>query len=119
MRSYPCLSCSLYRFVSDVNPSDLCSLLSSLENHSTFFGTAFNPTREQADAILELVKRWKSYFDEGKFSLSVPPDLRLGQPSEADYWTTPYSYFDMASDAKDLWEDLGKSALVIFKGDLK
>lgn len=51
--------------------------------------------------------RLKSYLDDGKFIFSAHP-----------FWTTPYPYWHLLEIAPDLHDDLVKSSLVIFKGDL-
>lgn len=63
-----------------------------------------------------MVTRWKKYVDEGIFTLSVPLETTLGDGgSLADFWTTPWPYWDMETLAPDLWDTLRDSALVIFK----
>jgi hypothetical protein len=55
----------------------------------------------------------------GRFRLSVPLDTRLGVDTPlGSFWTTQYSYQDMPALAPHLVEELAKSGLVVFKGDL-
>ncbi|KAJ9052692.1 Hairy/enhancer-of-split with YRPW motif protein 2 [Entomophthora muscae] len=51
--------------------------------------------------------RWKNYLNESKFVFSAHP-----------FWTTPYPYWHLLDVAPDLYADLAKSSLTIFKGDL-
>ena len=87
----------------------------------TFFGD--NTHTESAEHLKELVSRWTTYLEKGIFSLSVPSDTPLGgdgQKSEqAEFWTASRPYWDMKSEAPDLFSLLEGSGLVIFKGDLK
>lgn len=69
--------------------------------------------------MLALTTRWKNYFVSGKFKLSVDRDLAIGAHSVAEYWTSPYAYWDLHLDDPVLFKDLKRSSLVIFKGDLK
>jgi damage-control phosphatase, subfamily III len=109
--------------VSDVTPPDFVALLEALSN-SSFFPPSKHETAERSKAHVEaMVTRWKAYLDEGKFALSVPSDTPLGPRGttngdvvqKAGFWTQPYPYWDMESRSKQLWEELSKSGLVIFK----
>jgi len=57
--------------------------------------------------------------ESGKFELSVPKKTPLGadQP-RANFWTTPFPFWDMEVRDAGLFGDLKQSGLVIFKGDL-
>ena len=63
--------------------------------------------------------RWSNYFADGTFRLSVPHDTPLGGKGEmgrsAEFWTTPYPYWNMKERDHELWNDLIDSSLVIFK----
>lgn len=98
-------------FVSDVLPVDAPELINQLLNVEEFFG-------DDSKEVIALGKRWKKMFDDGVFKMSVPSDYRLGTPSNADFWCTPYSYPQMIDKAASLVDDFKKSNLVIFKGDL-
>ena len=52
-------------------------------------------------------QRWKSYVEEGKWIYEQHP-----------FWCTGYTYWDLHSEAPDLFLHLSQSDLVIFKGDL-
>lgn len=64
-----------------------------------------------------MVNRWKQYLEEGIFALSVPPDTRLGEDTggKADFWVSPYPYWNMKKLAPGLFETLKASDLVLFK----
>lgn len=66
-----------------------------------------------------MVQRWQKYVDEGVFRLSVPLDTQLGGGGEkgkkAEFWTTPYPYWEMEMLDGELVSDLKRSGLVIFK----
>lgn len=64
--------------------------------------------------------RWKKHLDGGVFELSVPLQTPLGGGSEAsaktaEFWTTPWPYWDMKLRVKSLWDSLAESQLVVFK----
>ncbi|ORY72884.1 DUF89-domain-containing protein [Leucosporidium creatinivorum] len=106
-------------FVSDVQPHDFTLTLSSLLD-PTFFPSTNGATEEEKVALKEMVQRWQRYVDEGKFRLSTPLDLQMGDKGGelADSWTTAYPYSDLPEKAPALLAELQKSSLVIFKGDL-
>lgn len=104
-------------FVSDVNPSDVDSLLNALSSPSSFFSTS--PNASQSSALSVLVERWKTYFESGEFSLSIDRSTGVGERSGADYWTGPGGYANLGLDDGRLLEELGGSGMVVFKGDLK
>ncbi|KAI0776814.1 hypothetical protein BD413DRAFT_610398 [Trametes elegans] len=113
-------------FVSDVTPPDFKSATNSLLS-PTFFpqqstpeGAPASKSSEESRAHLyEMVKRWESYIESGVFALSVPIDSPLGASDEkANFWTSPYPYWNMQELAPALHKSLQESSLVIFKGDL-
>ena len=104
-------------FVSDVTPPDFKSTLDSLD--TSFFSS---PTTSDypAGCLERLVARWRKYVDDGTFALSVPMHTTFdgshtAEQSLAEFWTTPWPYWDMKIRAADLWECLTGSELVIFK----
>ncbi|GAA6059403.1 hypothetical protein JCM10212_003635 [Sporobolomyces blumeae] len=104
-------------FVSDVLPHDFEILLATLSDPGFF------PDLSSSDleAIKQLVERWRRYVDEGKFKLSVPKDLKMGEDRDsrgAEFWTSPYPFSDLPLVAPELLKELQRSKLVIFKGDL-
>ncbi|KAF8890624.1 hypothetical protein BD779DRAFT_1516098 [Infundibulicybe gibba] len=111
-------------FVSDVTPFDFDQTLSSLLD-PTFFRSNDEAHQDEPASmnLVHLVTRWKRYVDDGTFALSVP----IGTPLHgkevtsqlAHFWTTPFPYWDMHIHAKELYDHLKDSGLVIFKGDLK
>lgn len=82
-------------FVSDAMRFDMDSLLDHM-------------SEEQVDpAMKSLAERWRSYFEEGFWNIE-----------DHKFWCTGHDYWDMSRVSPDLYTSLGKSALVIFKGDL-
>ncbi|KAI0744716.1 hypothetical protein C8Q76DRAFT_789208 [Earliella scabrosa] len=113
-------------FVSDVTPPDFKSATASLLS-PTFFPQESTPegapaasaSEESREHLSAMVKRWESYIASGVFSLSVPIDYPLGASDlKANFWTSPYPYWNMKELAPELFSDLASSNLVIFKGDL-
>ncbi|KAJ3519929.1 hypothetical protein NMY22_g12977 [Coprinellus aureogranulatus] len=120
-------------FVSDVLPPDFAETLSLLADPTTFASPPPTPSssspsssapipQESLEHLAILVKRWQKYVDEGVFKLSVPLDTPLGgggrKGRKAEFWTTPYPYWEMEKLDGELVADLKGSGLVIFKGDL-
>jgi len=106
-------------FVSDVLPADFIWAIDVLQDTSFFAQHTDKMTKEDQDALTAMSARWQSYVADGKFKLSVPLDTKLGQKTEiGDYWTGPYSYQHLPEKDPKLLEELKKSDLVIFKGDL-
>ena len=103
-------------FVSDVTPPDFFSSFKSLLDPS-FFGSA--PTEEAKEHLKAMATRWSGYISDGTFRLSVPKDTPLGgkggKGRPAEFWTTPYPYWDMQERDQELWSDLRNSSLVVFK----
>ncbi|RPD77052.1 DUF89-domain-containing protein [Lentinus tigrinus ALCF2SS1-7] len=113
-------------FVSDVTPPDFKSTTASLLS-PTFFPEENTPadapaataSKESREHLYTMVKRWESYIQSGVFSLSVPIDYPLGASDvKANFWTSPYPYWNMEELAPELFADLCKSSLVVLKGDL-
>ncbi|KAI0717732.1 hypothetical protein C8T65DRAFT_640596 [Cerioporus squamosus] len=115
-------------FVSDVTPPDFKSTTESLLS-PTFFpedngsedadAPAATASKESREHLYTMVKRWESYIQSGVFSLSVPVDYPLGASDvKANFWTSPYPYWNMEELAPELFADLRESSLAIFKGDL-
>ncbi|OJT12344.1 Protein-glutamate O-methyltransferase [Trametes pubescens] len=113
-------------FVSDVTPPDFRSTTKSLLSPSFFpqeatpeGAPATDSSEESRAHLYKMVKRWESYIDSGVFALSVPIDSPLGaSDKKANFWTTPYPYWNMKELAPELHKSLSDSSLVIFKGDL-
>jgi hypothetical protein len=106
--------------VSDVTPPDFERFFSLL--NPEFFEKA-DPEDDPDgwEHLSVMVKRWQEYVEQGVFKLSVPDESLLGENTrgKADFWTSPYPYWDMKNLAPQLYEHLRSSDLVIFKGDLK
>ena len=114
-------------FVSDVLPPDFTETLTLLADPTTFASPSSTPSSTPLDAtagesfahLATLVQRWQKYVDDGVFKLSVPLDTPLGGGGEkgrkAEFWTTPYAYWDMEKLDGELVKDLKESGLVIFK----
>ncbi|KAL9631034.1 MAG: hypothetical protein Q9204_004423 [Flavoplaca sp. TL-2023a] len=102
-------------FVSDVVPADFASLLNALANPQALYAApqegsneAPAPLSDQEVSDLSfLFEHWSSLHQEGR--LILRPNL---------FWTAPGSYWRLPSSAPDLYEDLQRSELVVFKGDL-
>lgn len=65
-----------------------------------------------------MVTRWKDYIDRGVFSLSVSMDTVLGgggMAMPAEFWTSPWPYWQMKNRAHELFQSLVESDLVVFK----
>lgn len=66
-----------------------------------------------------MISRWNSYLEKGIFSLSVPQETPLGggtfNAKVAEYWTTGRPFWDMETEAPELFASLKGSGLVIFK----
>ncbi|RIA90420.1 hypothetical protein C1645_693563 [Glomus cerebriforme] len=90
-------------FVSDTTRVDFDWLFQTLQSDD-FFSSA--PELEKS-SLKKLANRWQSYIANSQWFFTH------------DYfWTSPYSYWHLAEQAPDLYADLCKSQLVIFKGDL-
>jgi len=109
-------------FVSDVLPFDFAWTIDSLLDPPFFTTHAGSPlATEELQTLSSLADRWKSHLSTGNWALSVPLDLPLGTGQSdplVNYWTTGWSYQDMPVKAPRLVEELAKSDLVVFKGDL-
>ena len=95
--------------------------IDSLLDISFFAKTTIPPTAEETAELTKLANRWKAHLSAGRFKLSVPLDTPLGDAQGEEiggFWTTQYSYQDIAVVAPKLLEELQKSQLVLFKGDL-
>ncbi|KAI0729122.1 hypothetical protein C8Q72DRAFT_830244 [Fomitopsis betulina] len=112
-------------FVSDVTPPDFKSAISSLLS-PTFFPESEPAAVSTPQDMLEsrahlndMVTRWAGYLESGVFALSVPLDSPLGASNpKADFWTSPFPYWNMQDLAPEVFGELRDSGLVIFKGDL-
>eukprot|EP00794_Sanderia_malayensis_P006557 gene6558-7298_t len=72
-----------------------------------FLWTIEQCKKSEDSVTAELGQRWANRLKEGSFVIREHP-----------YWTYSNDYADMAKKSPDLYEDLAKSQLVIFKGDL-
>ncbi|KAG8793189.1 hypothetical protein FRC12_003560 [Ceratobasidium sp. 428] len=90
-------------FVSDVTRKDWDWLLNSCV-YGNLFPTA---SEEEITSLREMGKRWKQYEKEGKWVYE-----------QHAFWCTGFTFWDLHSEAPDLFLHLSKSDLVIFKGDL-
>ncbi|KAF9454182.1 DUF89-domain-containing protein [Macrolepiota fuliginosa MF-IS2] len=90
-------------FVSDVTRKDWNWLLNTM-----VYGQLFpKASEEELESLRRLGARWKQYEKEGKWVYEQHP-----------FWCTGYTYWDLHSEAPDLFLHLSRSDLVIFKGDL-
>lgn len=95
--------------------------IESLLDEDFFASASTPPTSEDTRQLQTLATRWKDHLSTGKFKLTVSPDTPLGA-SQSDrlggFWTTQYAYQDLPEVAPQVLEELQKSDLVVFKGDL-
>jgi hypothetical protein len=63
---------------------------------------------EELASLKKMGQRWKQYEKEGKWVYEQHP-----------FWCTGYTFWDLKSEAPDLFLNLADSELVIFKGSLK
>ena len=81
-------------FVSDVTLTDIDWTLDQLATSNDEF-------------LARIGKLWKERFMNKTFSVF-----------HNNFWTLPYDYVQMQSEAPGLYKELGKSNLILFKGDL-
>lgn len=86
-------------FVSDVTPTDIDILLSTLLESPDF--------RDKDGHTQELAQKLKKCLSSGLISIK-----------EHRFWSTGFDFHDMPKEAPDLFQTLCQSTLVIFKGDL-
>ncbi|PVF95112.1 DUF89 domain-containing protein [Serendipita vermifera] len=106
-------------FVSDVTPPDFTIALELLQKADEWTNMADPSINTEALSIIS--SRFQERVQQGVFQLSVPLDTKLGQAvpgSGYEFWTSPSAYWYMQDEAPQLVEELSKSSLVIFKGDL-
>lgn len=109
--------------MSDVTPPDFKDTFAALTNAS-FFPKEDSDNAETEIHIRHLnqmVTRWKSYLEQGVFTLSAPVDTPLGgngKSKNAEFWTTAKAYWNMEVEAPETYAHLAKSDLVIFKVSL-
>jgi damage-control phosphatase, subfamily III len=96
-------------FVSDVMPADFAALLQTMADPQGFFGSSEDGkiTDKQIEDVKFLFQEWATFHSEGQ--LVIRPNR---------YWTAGGSFWRLPYEAKQLYEDLKESKLVIFKGDL-
>jgi hypothetical protein len=95
-----------------VTPPDFDYTITSL-NQPLFFPSSDAPSRAH---LVTMVKRWESHVESGKFELSVPKKTPLGADHpRANFWTTPFPFWDMEVRDPVLFGELKQSGLVIFK----
>jgi len=90
-------------FVSDVTRKDWNWLI-----NSCVYGQLFpRATDVELESLRRLGERWKQYERSGQWVYQQHP-----------FWCTGFTFWDLASEAPDLFLHLSKSDLVFFKGDL-
>ncbi|CAG8544713.1 12615_t:CDS:2 [Cetraspora pellucida] len=90
-------------FVSDTTLEDFNWLLKTLKNNE-FFSSISNIEKLSLE---KLFNRWQSYITNSNWIITS--DF---------FWTSPYSFWHLEEKAPELYNDLCKSHLIIFKGDL-
>ncbi|KAI8381611.1 uncharacterized protein BYT42DRAFT_494296 [Radiomyces spectabilis] len=93
-------------FVSDVMPKDVPILFDCCFDRD-FFPQKEERSEEDFVALKIMAQRWKDYIANGQLIIQAH-----------SFWCNGLSYWYLKSEAPDLFEDLKKSNLVIFKGDL-
>lgn len=101
-------------FVSDVTPQDFDDLLQALKEAQKFYTARDESDREyeplsdkELGEVNFLYNHWTQLIQSGKL---------VFQPHS--FWTTAGSYWRLPHVSPDLFKDLQKSELVLFKGDL-
>lgn len=105
-------------FVSDVLPSDFAELLNALASPKNFYETPSEDevlqdktpeplADKEAEDLSFLFQNWSQLYAEGQVIL---------RPNR--FWTHPGSFWRLPNVAKELYEDLKTSEVVLFKGDL-
>ncbi|KAF2095009.1 DUF89-domain-containing protein [Rhizodiscina lignyota] len=105
-------------FVSDVVPADFSALLNALADPQTFYTSLSDDDKhaertpkplsdQEVDNVKFLFQQWSTFHAEGQLVL---------RPNT--FWTEGGSFWRLPTSAPDLWDDLKKSELAIFKGDL-
>ncbi|CAG8566481.1 626_t:CDS:2, partial [Acaulospora colombiana] len=89
-------------FVSDTTPRDFNWLIQTLQSDTFFISSEL-----ERSSLKKLANRWQSYIANSRWILTF--DF---------FWTSPYAYWHLEEKAADLYADLCKSQLLIFKGDL-
>ncbi|KIK95348.1 hypothetical protein PAXRUDRAFT_827110 [Paxillus rubicundulus Ve08.2h10] len=90
-------------FVSDVTRKDWEWLLNTM-----VYGHLFpKATEAERESLRRLGARWKQYEKDGRWVYEQHP-----------FWCTGYTFWDLHSEAPDLFLHLSRSDLVFFKGDL-
>jgi hypothetical protein len=90
-------------FVSDVTRKDWEWLLNTM-----VYGHLFpKATEQERESLRRLGLRWKQYERDGKWVYEQHP-----------FWCTGYTFWELHSEAPDLFLHLSRSDLVFFKGDL-
>ncbi|KAJ2810082.1 Hairy/enhancer-of-split with YRPW motif protein 2, partial [Coemansia sp. 'formosensis'] len=93
-------------YVSDVTNEDFFWLVRAAQTPS-LIGTKGMSTEDEA-ALINLGNTWSQFLANGTWELK-----------DELFWTGPYGFRYLPTEGKDVWDDeLIKSDLVIFKGDL-
>ena len=109
---------SLPWFVSDVVPKDFSDLLNALADPQSLYATqserGYTASRQTAPLTNSeisdlrcLFERWSTFHAEGRLTMRTNT-----------FWTESSSYWRLPTTAPELYKDLQKSELVIWKGDL-
>ncbi|KAJ2158688.1 Hairy/enhancer-of-split with YRPW motif protein 2 [Coemansia sp. RSA 552] len=92
-------------YVSDVTNQDFCWLVAAVQDPVSVGATSLSDADK---AVLKgLGDRWAELLANGTWELK-----------DELFWTGPYGFRYLPTEGKDTWEELLKSDLVIFKGDL-
>ncbi|KAJ2797563.1 Hairy/enhancer-of-split with YRPW motif protein 2, partial [Coemansia guatemalensis] len=92
-------------YVSDVTNDDFHWLVNVIRDPSLVNATGLSASDEAA--LKSLGTKWTALLADGTWELK-----------DELFWTGPYGYRYLPTEGKDAWEELIKSDVVIFKGDL-
>lgn len=92
-------------FVSDTTATDLAAVLDALDAPAPPPG--MEAAAPQWGAVRRLAARWRAHLAAGRWAYR-----------DHTFWTTPFPFWWMEAAAPDLYADLARSRLLIFKGDL-
>lgn len=95
-------------YVSDVTNQDFYWLVDAVRNPSTTSTKKCLLSAEEEAVLVRLGQQWSQFLANGTWELK-----------DEMFWTGPFGFRYLLTEGKDVWEqELVKSDMVIFKGDL-
>ncbi|KAJ3042475.1 hypothetical protein HDV00_007246 [Rhizophlyctis rosea] len=85
-------------FVSDTTPKDLAWTIAEIGKKAEELGD---------EGLKNRVQRWNQLLEGGRWVVKVD-----------NFWTTPYSFWNLPTAASDLYSTLNQSSFIFYKGDL-